>query len=107
AICALVALALTAMPSPAAEAASLVVNTLADELNSNGNCSLREAITAANTNVAVDVCSAGSATAGDTITFSVSGTIVLGAMLPAIADVAGLTINGAGQSVTISGNNAV
>ena len=107
AVGALVVLAFAALAPPAARAASLVVNTLADELNSDGDCSLREAITAANTNAAVDACPAGSATVSDTITFSVGGTIVLGSMLPKITDVAGLTIDGAGQAVTISGNNAV
>src|SRR5579859_1463359 len=42
---------------------------------------------------------------GDTITFGVSGTITLGARLPIVTIT--LTIDGAGQSVTISGNNAV
>jgi CSLREA domain-containing protein len=85
-------------------AAGLVVNTLADELSSDGDCSLREAITAANTNLAVDACGAGAAGA-DTITFNLSGTILLGSTLPAIDD--DLTIDGSGQSVTVSGNNAV
>lgn len=89
-----------------AEAATIVVDTLSDELNGNGNCSLREAITAANTNAPVDACPAGSGAAVDTITFSVSGTIVLGSVLPAITDAAGLTIDGGG-TVTISGNGAV
>ncbi|MBI3663337.1 MAG: PxKF domain-containing protein [Acidobacteria bacterium] len=44
----------------ATHAATITVNTTADELNSNGNCSLREAIHAANTDAAVDACSAGS-----------------------------------------------
>lgn len=56
----LVALACIAlMPISAAQAASLVVSTLDDELNSDGDCSLREAITAANTNTAADACPAG------------------------------------------------
>jgi CSLREA domain-containing protein len=91
---------------PAIIAATITVNTLDDELNSDGDCSLREAMTAANTNAAVDACSASSGTVSDTITFSVSGTIALGATLPTITDIAGLTIDGTGQSVTISGNNA-
>ncbi|MEM8961432.1 MAG: choice-of-anchor Q domain-containing protein [Acidobacteriota bacterium] len=54
--------------------------TFDDELNSDGDCSLREAIEAANTNTAVDACPAGSAVQTDTIrldigtyTLSVSG----------------------------------
>jgi CSLREA domain-containing protein len=40
--------------------ANLLVNTCDDELNSDGDCSLREAIEAANTDTAVDACMAGS-----------------------------------------------
>jgi len=103
---ALLAMALlAALPPTAAHAASIVVNTTDDELNGDGDCSLREAITAANTNAAVGACSAGTPGA-DTLTFSVIGTITLNSSLPAIADT--LTIDGPGAaSLTISGNNAV
>ena len=48
-------------PASAAQAANLIqVTTTQDELNSDGDCSLREAIQAANTNAAVDACPAGS-----------------------------------------------
>jgi CSLREA domain-containing protein len=40
--------------------ANILVNTCDDELNSDGDCSLREAIEAANTDTAVDACLAGS-----------------------------------------------
>jgi CSLREA domain-containing protein len=40
--------------------ANILVNTCDDELNSDGDCSLREAIEAANTDTAVDACMAGS-----------------------------------------------
>ncbi len=40
--------------------ANIVVNTTTDELNNDGDCSLREAIQAANTDTTVDACSAGS-----------------------------------------------
>ncbi len=43
-----------------AQATSIVVNTTIDELNADGDCSLREAIQAANSNSAVDACPAGS-----------------------------------------------
>lgn len=46
---------------------TLTVNTFADDLTTNGNCSLREAVRAANTNVAVDTCPAGSASIVDVI----------------------------------------
>jgi fibronectin-binding autotransporter adhesin len=39
--------------------ANILVNTCDDELNSDGDCSLREAIEAANTDTAVDACLAG------------------------------------------------
>jgi CSLREA domain-containing protein len=41
-------------------AAAITVNTTDDELNADGDCSLREAIVAANTDTAVDACPAGS-----------------------------------------------
>jgi predicted outer membrane repeat protein len=61
-------------------------------INDSGAGSLRQAITDANAH-------AGS----DTISFTVSGTITLASSLPNITD--HLTINGTGQSVTVSGND--
>ena len=52
---------------PAVHAAAIVVNTLDDESNSDGDCSLREAIEAAETDAIVDACGAGGG--ADTITF--------------------------------------
>lgn len=93
-------------PPTIAHAVSLTVNSLADSIAADGECTLREAIQNANNNAATnDDCAAGSG--ADTITFSVSGTITLGSKLPLIADAAGLTIDGTGQTVTISGNNLV
>src|SRR5262245_18855049 len=86
----LVALALLALPALPARAAGFTVTTLAD----SGPGSLRQAIGLANVT-----------SGADTITFGVSGTIVLASTLPAIAD--DLAIDGTGQSITISGNNAV
>ena len=43
-----------------ADATIITVNTTADELNSDGDCSLREAVRAANADAAVDGCTAGS-----------------------------------------------
>ena len=54
---------------PAATAATITVNTADDEMNTDGDCSLREAVQAANTNTAVDACAAGDAD-GDTIVFA-------------------------------------
>jgi CSLREA domain-containing protein len=76
-----------------AAAATITVNTFADELNADGDCSLREAVQAANTNAAVDACTAG--TAGpDTIVLPI-GTIPVGAAIQVNETV---TIRGAGGS---------
>ena len=47
-------------PTRTARAANITVTTTDDELNADGDCSLREAIQAANTDAAVDACAAGS-----------------------------------------------
>jgi CSLREA domain-containing protein len=88
-----------------AQSNTITVNTTEDELNSDGDCSLREAITAANTEAASDACPAGSGE--DAITFGVSGTVVLGSMLPEITDPEGLAIDGGDQDPTISGGGEV
>jgi predicted outer membrane repeat protein len=72
-------------------AASYTVTTL----NDSGPGSLRQAIEDANNDPSADI-----------ITFSVSGTITLASTLPLIQS-GDLTINGIGQTVTISGNHAV
>ena len=86
---------LTAMSATPAKAAvpgtTITVNTIVDESNTIGDCSLREAIKAANTNAAVDGCRAGSATKRDEIRFSLGkrATIVLASKLPSITDASG------------------
>jgi CSLREA domain-containing protein len=60
-----------------AYAATITVTTFADNLTNLGDCSLREAIKAANNNTAVDACPAGSSSAMDTIQLS-AGTYTLG-----------------------------
>lgn len=74
--------------SSVVRAASLTVTTTADELNNDGDCSLREAIQAANTDTAVDGCAAGSG--ADTITLP-PGTYVL-------------TITGSGEDANQTGD---
>lgn len=66
-----------------AEAATIVVDTLADSATPDSLCSLREAIQAANTNTPFFGCVAGSGPA-DRILFTVAGAIVLTSDLPAI-----------------------
>lgn len=79
-----------------AGAATLTVTTDADELNADGDCSLREAVEAANTDAAVDACPAGSGE--DTIVLP-AGTFPLASQL-VVSDADGLTIVGAGASST-------
>lgn len=66
--------ALLASPALPAQATVITVTTTSDDVTSNGNCTLREAIIAANTNSAVDACPAGSG--ADTITLP-AGTFTL------------------------------
>ena len=80
-------------------AATITVNTSADELNSDGDCSLREAVQSANTDSAVDLCTAGSG--ADTINFASSTNghpINLTSPLDLTTKV---TINGNGRSNTV------
>ena len=80
----------------------IVVNTDADENNTDGDCSLREAVQAANTNAAVDGCAAGDDD-GDTITFEASYTISLTLGELPIGDDVEIDASGVG-SVTIDAN---
>src|SRR6266508_1749050 len=99
------AFALGASGVQVAHAASLTVNTTDDNITSgDGFCTLREAITNANSNSDTTSGDCAAGTGDDSITFSVSGTITLASTLPAISDPAGLTIDGTAQSLTISGN---
>jgi probable HAF family extracellular repeat protein len=77
---------------------TITVNTLDTELNTDGDCSLREAIAATNANRPVDGCTADKF---DTVDFSVTGTII-GTGLQPIRDA--LTILGPGaRQLTIDG----
>jgi CSLREA domain-containing protein len=96
-----VAAGLVSAAQPAALHAqtTITVNTLTDSSDAAGSCasgacSLRDAITQANSDKA-----------GDTISFSVTGTITLASPLPAIA--ANMTIQGPGAgNLTVSGNSS-
>lgn len=97
------------LTSPPAHAAAISVTTTVDENNVDGDCSLREAIIAANGDVAVDACAAGSgadviSVPAGTYTLSLAGA---GEDVAASGDIdlsdgAGVTIDGAGaRSTTI------
>src|SRR3990170_1601758 len=55
----LAALLLLLVLSQAAQATNITVNTTTDELNADGDCSLREAIQAVTTDTAIDACATG------------------------------------------------
>ncbi|KAA3662868.1 MAG: CSLREA domain-containing protein [Chloroflexi bacterium] len=88
-----------------AVSASITVNTTNDELNSDGDCSLREAVQSANTDSSVDACTAGNG--ADVITLP-AGKYILsltgsGEDLNATGDLdvlESLTINGASSNST-------
>ena len=85
------------VPQQAAQAASYTVSKTEDTNDGtcDADCSLREAITAANASAAAD-----------TITFGVNGTFTLVSALPIIANNGTLTFTGNGRANTIiSGNN--
>lgn len=95
-----------------AGAVTIAVTTTTDELNLDGDCSLREAIQAANTNAAVDACPAGSDTATDEIEVPAGTYTLLGADgedfggsgdLDVLANTAALelVVTGAGPDATI------
>ena len=87
--------AIMALVTPA-QAATIVVDTIVDDTNANGDCNLREAIIAAETDTAFDTCPAGSG--ADVITLP-AGTYVLSQGQFDIST--DITINGAGAASTI------
>ncbi len=108
-----IACALDIADSRPASAATIAVTTTADELNSDGDCSLREAIQAANTDAIVDACPAGSG--ADTIQLAIAtySLAIAGpgedANVTGDLDVtedltiSGLVDHGTGESTTIDG----
>ena len=105
AVMASAAVVAAAWPRRAVAAAIISVNTVVDEDVDNGDCSLREAIIAANTNANYHGCLAAGAGAGDTIAFEIGSgtpTITLGATpLPAITEA--VTIDGGPGRVELRG----
>lgn len=86
-------------------AATITVNTTADEINNDGDCSLREAIRAANLDQAVDGCAAGDGTdtlilpAGDYV-FDLAGTNEDAALNGDLDITEDLILNGADRNTT-------
>jgi CSLREA domain-containing protein len=113
-----VLLALTpggSLPSPlfAPEVTTIVVNTMTDENNTDGDCSLREAILAANADTSVDACPAGN---GDdtivvpagTYTVTIPGQSENAALTGDLDITANVVIVGAGAaSTTIDGGGEI
>ena len=84
---------------------TITVNTLSDSSTAgDGLCSLREAITNANSasDTTLGDCVAG--TGNDTIVFSLSGKITVASTLPSPSAV--LEIDGSGQTIDIDGGSA-
>jgi CSLREA domain-containing protein len=82
----------------APQAASIAVDTVDDEVNTDGDCSLREAVQAANTDTAVDGCSAG--LGADTITLP-AGTYSLATVGTSLVLSTEVTVEGADATTTI------
>jgi len=107
----IVALTLGVIPTSVVHAATITVNTTDDELNNDGDCSLREAIQAANTDTTVDKCTPGS---GDDTIYIPVGTYII--TLPGGENnnltgdfdiTSSMTLQGAGQAATIINGNGI
>lgn len=103
----LAAAAINFAPPAAHAGTTIVVTTTADETVADGNCSLEEAIQAANTDTAVDACPAGSG--ADTIVLAAGATYTLTTVdnngegpngVPFVTSP--ITINGNGATITRS-----
>lgn len=94
-----------ALPASPVRAQTITVNTTDDEANADGDCSLREAILAANGDVAVDACDAGAGAdiivvpAGD-YTLTLAGAGEEEALSGDLDLTSELTIDGAGMGLT-------
>ncbi len=97
----LAALGLAPLP---ATAANILVTTLADADAVDGDCSLREAILAANADASYNECAAGTGPS-DRILLTLPGTILLTSNLPEFSESAALVGLGPGTS-TIDGQDA-
>jgi CSLREA domain-containing protein len=103
-IAGMLAMFVAARPSQQVYASGIVVNTATDEDVDNSDCSLREAIIAANTDAAYRGCSAGSG--ADTITFAGNYTITLaGSQLPYIYSPVIVKGNGTANTIIQANEN--
>ncbi|HMB59471.1 MAG TPA: CSLREA domain-containing protein [Xanthomonadales bacterium] len=84
-----------------AHASLIFVNTANDELNSDGDCSLREAVEFANSNAAVDGCTGGQSVQTDAIFFTVGDEIVLSPGLSPLIITDRVNLVGSGRETTI------
>ncbi len=95
-------MALVVLISGAASAATITVDTTVDDDLGDGECSLREAILAANTDLPRNDCPAGSGPDRIVFTLAKGATIALGSSLPTITDT--LLVRGPGADLlTIDG----
>ncbi len=103
----------TATPSPTSKPSGVLdVNTTSDELNSDGDCSLREAIQAANSGKPVDRCDAGGTVSeirlpAGTFTLSLAGSGEDGNVSGDLDIGADVTLAGAGAGSTIVDAGAI
>lgn len=95
---------LLGLASPAS-AATIDVNTTADELNTDGDCALREAVRAANTNSPVDACTAGAVTADTVAVDAGTYTLAIPGGNEDAAQTGDLDLTGGGR-VTVAGAGA-
>ena len=102
-LAALVGLSLIFSTPPVAWAAAITVSTTDDELNTDGDCSLREAVAAANGDVATDACPAGNGADSITLPAGTYGFTTAGELL--ITE--DLSIVGAGRGATVIDANGL
>lgn len=102
-LAALVGLSLIFSTPPVAWAAAITVTTTDDELNTDGDCSLREAVAAANGDVATDACPAGNGADSITLPAGTYGFTTASELL--ITE--DLSIVGAGRGATVIDANGL
>lgn len=102
-----------ATPALIARAATITVTTTVDENTADGDCSLREAVIAANKNRAVDACTAGNSSGVDTILVPAGDYLFLIPEAGGDADTGDLdltddvSIVGAGRAATVIHTNGL